>query len=166
MEITKEKLEALKEDPFARFMSSICGIDLDKIVDEELKKQVESKTTDKNASNTKELKEKINKLVEEGRINPLNSNIEKKFIMSASGLKNFIKEYQELENTFSKLKYAYGIDLNCGGNTGTTIYNTVNEIIWKLIRIIFGDDNADIIADYCFGNSEFESVEELYKELS
>ena len=33
------------------------------------------------------------------------------------------------------------------------------------MRIIFGDENAEDIADFVFGNSNFDDVKSLYDEL-
>ena len=37
--------------------------------------------------------------------------------------------------------------------------------MYYFVRIIFGDDNADDIADFIYGNSNFDSAEQLYEEL-
>lgn len=86
------------------------------------------------------------------------------FLMSASQLDCFIKAYTELIEKEKKLSYLYGVEFN-DGESGFGFPNKINEIIWNFVRIIFGDDNANDIADYIFGNSNFDSVEALYDEL-
>lgn len=84
------------------------------------------------------------------------------FSMSKDELAEFIKDYTKLENTIHKLEYSYGIDLNANADS---IYTQYNAIIWNLIEKIFGEDNRDDIADYIFGNSNFDTIEDLYEEL-
>ena len=84
------------------------------------------------------------------------------FSMSKEDLKEFITDYTKLENTFRKLEHTYGIDLNANADS---IYTQYNAIVWSLIEKIFGQDNRDDIADYVFGDSNFDSVEDLYEEL-
>lgn len=84
------------------------------------------------------------------------------FAMSKEDLAEFINNYTKLENTFRKLEHAFGIDLNANADS---IYTQYNAIVWFLIEKIFGTDNRDDIADYCFGDSNMESIEDLYEEL-
>lgn len=84
------------------------------------------------------------------------------FSMSKEELAEFIKNYTKLENTFRKLEHTFGIDLNANADS---IYTQYNAIVWDLIEKIFGQDNRDDIADYIFGDSNFDSVENLYEEL-
>ena len=84
------------------------------------------------------------------------------FSMSKEELAEFVRDYTKLENTFRKLEHAYGIDMNASADS---IYVQYNELVWTLIGKIFGEDNRDDIADYCFGNSNFDTVEDLYEEL-
>lgn len=86
------------------------------------------------------------------------------FIMTASQLEKFVKAYTELVEAEKKLSYLYGIELH-DGQSGFGFTSKVNEIIWNFVRIIFGDENADDIADYIFGNSNFDNVKSLYDEL-
>ena len=58
----------------------------------------------------------------------------------------------------------FGIEFGDGGS-GFSFTSKVNDIIWNFVRIIFGDENADDIADYIFGSSNFDSVKNLYEEL-
>lgn len=88
----------------------------------------------------------------------------KSFIMSKEQFVKFINKYTELVNSLSKLSYLFGISFDvakCNFNFASTI----SEIIWDFVRLIFGDDNADDIADFIYGNSNFDSAEKLYDEL-
>ena len=86
------------------------------------------------------------------------------FLMSASQLEKFIKEYSELVEVIKKISYLYGIEFNDGGS-GFGFPSKINNIIWNFVRIIFGDENAEDIADYVFGSSNFDNVKSLYDEL-
>lgn len=86
------------------------------------------------------------------------------FLMSASQLDRFVKAYRELIENEKKLSYLYGVEFN-DGESGFGFPSKINEIIWNFVRIIFGDENSEDIADYIFGNSNFDSVEALYNEL-
>lgn len=88
----------------------------------------------------------------------------KSFIMSKEQFVKFVNKYTELVNSLSKLSYLFGISFDvakCNFNFASTI----SEIIWDFVRLIFGDDNADDIADFIYGNSNFDSPEKLYDEL-
>ena len=88
----------------------------------------------------------------------------KSFIMSKEQFVKFVNKYTELVNNLSKLSYLFGISFDfakCNFNFAST----VSEIIWDFVRLIFGDDNADDIADFIYGNSNFDSPEKLYDEL-
>lgn len=89
---------------------------------------------------------------------------EQRFLMSKSQLEKFIKTYRELLDAEKKLSYLYGIEFT-DGESGFGFPSKINEIIWNFVRIIFGDENAEDIADYIFGNSNFDNVEALYDEL-
>lgn len=86
------------------------------------------------------------------------------FLMNTEQLEKFITDYSELIENEKRLSYIYGIEFK-DGNSGWGFTSKINEIIWDLIRIIFGDENAEDIADYIFGNSNFDSVKRLYDEL-
>lgn len=87
---------------------------------------------------------------------------ETSFSMSKEELEEFINDYRDADSTVRKLEHAYGIDLRANEKS---IYFKYNEIIWNLIDVIFGSDNRDDIADYVFGDSNFDTVEDLYEEL-
>ena len=84
------------------------------------------------------------------------------FSMTEKQLEEFVRDYTDLENTFKKLEHTYGIDLDAGPKS---IYSQYNNIVWNLISCIFGDENREDIVDYCFGDSNFDTVEDLYEEL-
>lgn len=84
------------------------------------------------------------------------------FSMSKEELEEFIKDYLKVDGTVRKLEHTYGIDLNANGDS---IYSQYNNIIWNLIEKIFGEDNRDDIADFIYGDSNFDTVEDLYEEL-
>lgn len=84
------------------------------------------------------------------------------FSMSKDELAKFITDYTKLENTFRKLEHTFGIDLNANADS---IYTQYNAIVWNLIEKIFGEDNRDDIADYIFGDSNFDTIDDLYEEL-
>ncbi len=87
------------------------------------------------------------------------------FVMTKEEFAKFIAQYKELENAFSKMKYIFGVDANANG-AKFSFYDKFNEIIWDLIKAIFGEDNLEDICAYCFGNSNFDSAEQLYDELT
>ncbi len=86
------------------------------------------------------------------------------FVMSKSQFVKFIRDYRSVVDAIAKINYLYGIDFSTG-ESGFSLVGKTQEIIWDFIRIIFGDDNAEDIADYIYGNSNFDSAEKLYEEL-
>lgn len=193
MKITKEQLEQLEKDPLMTWLLNMVGINSDDFFkDTKSKLENESKKScDLNTLQTKNEKEivedKLNKFfrvneckntykkpetyiksdthndgaIEIGDL-PINNYDNSSFSMSKDELKDFIKDYNDLESSVRKLKYNYGIDLNAGPNS---IYDKYNNIIWTLIEKIFGEENREDICDFCFGNSNFDTVEDLYEEL-
>lgn len=139
-----------------------------------------------NVKNTTEycaskLEETIRKMEKDGLINNLRIDNEpnpiqkkvyeapkcevKSFTMSKEQFVKFVNKYTELVNNLSKLSYLFGISFDvakCNFNFASTI----SEIIWDFVRLIFGDDNTDDIADFIYGNSNFDSPEKLYDELT
>lgn len=89
---------------------------------------------------------------------------ERRFLMTAEQLDDFINTYSALIEAEKRLSYLYGMEFN-EGDSGFGFPSKINEIIWNFVRIIFGDDNAEDIADYIFGNSNFDNVKSLYDEL-
>lgn len=131
-------------------------------------------------TSTSKLEETLHKMEKDGLISNLHINNQpiqnkkkeyeapkcdvKSFIMSKEQFVKFINKYTELVNSLSKLSYLFGISFDvakCNFNFASTI----SEIIWDFVRLIFGDDNADDIADFIYGNSNFDSAEKLYDEL-
>lgn len=138
----------------------------------------------------KKIQEKLDKLEKEGKIKsevrPDGSNIyysvneEKQeeeptetetedstpnFVMTKEDFVKFIGLYKELMNSFAKVKHIFGVDFNANG-ANWSFYDKTNEIIWGLLGCIFGKDNLDDISDFCFGDSNFDSAEQLYDELT
>jgi len=183
MNLTKEDLKAMKEDKAMRLLASLFGINFDKFIKdveesskEECPKEECSKPTTSEPRFVKTVSEPAvpaedpNELLENSDEREWfrslrgdeESNYESNFSMDCEELKTFIKDYTKLDSTFHKLEHTYGIDLNAGPNS---IYAQSNKIIWDLIGNIFGSDNRDDIADYIFGDSNFDTVEDLYEEL-
>lgn len=188
MKCTKEDLENLKNDPMANELAEMFGLDLNKLIESEIK-NIEKEIT--------EITSVLGKMVKDGTLTceetkdgnvtmkcyyPVRKEDEKKpteeqkkeyvqpkvkeqpFLMSASQLEKFIKAYTELIETEKKLSYLYGVEFT-DGESGFGFPSKINEIIWNFVRIIFGDENAEDIADYIFGNSNFDNVKSLYEEL-
>ncbi len=189
MGFNKNDLEKLRTDPYATFFFRALGIDKDKFLEEaakDIKEEVPNEIPQEEyAAIEKELQnyidagiiekcgttadgETLYRFVEKPDVPEQVETFEPdkpNFLMNANGLKNFIQEYVALESKVKKLKYVYGVDLGVDGTEGS-IHAQYSNIIWKLIRLIFGDENASDIADYCFGNSNFDNVEALYEELT
>ena len=87
------------------------------------------------------------------------------FLMSKADFVKFVEHYRDLMNAFAKIKHIFGVDFNAD-SANWTFYDKVNDIIWDLIKIIFGEDNLEDICNFCFGTSNFDSAEELYDELT
>lgn len=86
--------------------------------------------------------------------------------MSEQEFSDFVKSYRELLDVLAKLRYLYGIDLSYNGGS-YSLEGKVREIIWIFLRIIFGEDNLEDIADFIYRNdSNFDSAKELYNELT
>lgn len=174
MEITKENLEELRKDPAMRILvEDIFGLDLNKLIDDtklELEQQERIKNRSKEIinemrsresnvkNNTKSVTDTNNRYVYE------TPKVEKTFLMNYAQFEKFVKDYSGLVNAVKKLDYLFGISFN-DNSTGFSIIGKVNEIIWDLIGIIFGDENREDIADYIYGNSNFDSIKDLYEEL-
>ena len=178
---TEEAIESIMKDPFTTLLAALFGTP----VSDEEKTNKEIKK-DKNAIAAEDLMEKlaglfdrIHKDVEEEpketkytvksddkfeEVHPedLIEDETTSFSMSKEDLAKFVSSYTKLENTFRKLEHTYGIDLNANADS---IYTQYNAIVWDLIALIFGEDNRDNIADFCFGDSSVETVSDLYEEL-
>lgn len=187
MKYTKEELEELRKDPLMQFIASLFGTNLDDVVEgakkeleeEEKKNKINEKTNEIEDIKSK-LEKNLRKMEKDGLIHDLHINNQpvqnkkreyetpkcevKSFIMSKEQFVKFVNKYIELVNSLSKLSYLFGISFDvakCNFNFASTI----SEIIWDFVRLIFGDDNADDIADFIYGNSNFDSAEKLYDEL-
>lgn len=140
----------MRKDPEMKLMSKLLGFKLDDLVDAIKKDYLENKESNKEDEQPKS---------DEAYITPAT----KEFLLSKTDLESFINKYLALENMFKKLNYAFGIDLNSNTNS---IYTKYNELVWGLMRAIFGEENCEDILDYVFDNSNFDSVESLYNELT
>lgn len=189
MKINSEKLNELRKDPFMRFLCAIGDVDLDKLIDEkqkELAEQAKPKEEPKNIEDPKlkELLARLAKQTQEAREatnimkqDIAHNTIDKKqyeapkckevsdFIMTKEQFKGFCTDYSELLNIVHKLEYVYGISFE-NPTTTKTLSELIRNIIWNFVRIIFGDENSDDIADFLYGNSNFDSPESLYDELT
>jgi DNA-binding PadR family transcriptional regulator len=193
MAYTKEQLENLKNDPMMNSFARMFGLDLNKIIEEE-KKALDEKfnevkqfhdtvanvlddmvkegtlTCEEKTENGVTTKyyhavEKPKEVPEEPKKEYVKPEVkEQHFLMSESQLEKFIKTYRELLDTEKKLSYLYGIEFT-DGESGFGFPSKVNEMVWNFVRIIFGDENAEDIADYVFGTSNFDDVKSLYDEL-
>ena len=147
---TVEKIEEMRKDPEMKLMAKLLGFKLDDLVDAIKKDYLENKESDKEDAQPES---------NETCLAPTS----KEFLLSKADLESFINKYLALENMFKKLNYAFGIDLNSNTNS---IYTKYNELVWDLMRAIFGEENCEDILDYVFDNSNFDSVESLYNELT
>ena len=184
MRPTKEQVEKLRKDPFARHMASLMGLDLDELINDynkDLEKE-EKKPIMKNI-----VSELLDDMVKEGKIKCVEKNgqkhyfaadeeilsekkkcekptVEHTFLMSKEQLENFVNKYRALIEARKKVEYLFGIKFEDGG-AGFDFTSKINEIIWDFVRVIFGDENTEDIVDYVFGNSNFDDVKSLYDEL-
>lgn len=187
--ITPEKLQELRKDPFMRFLCDMVNLDLDKLIDEkekEFAKQAKLKEESKNIKdpNVRELFARLAKQIEEAekvqntmRQEIVSEEKNKKpyeapkckelssFVMNKEQFRDFCINYAKLLNAIKKLEYVYGISFEAS-STENNMSELIRTIIWDLIRIIFGDENADDIADFLYGNSNFDSPDKLYDELT
>ncbi len=166
MKYTEEEINALKNNPLIKLAGIFTNESIDDLVNsylEEVEKQEamnSAKAAIKNEETIPETKTKDvildhqydcqnpDELVEEGS----------KKTMKLEDFRKWINDYQNLENLFRKLEYTFGITLD-------SIQVKHNDLVWNLIKVIFGEDGEEKIADFCFGNSNFNSVEELYSNL-
>lgn len=166
MKYTKEEIDALKNNPLMKLASIFANESIDDLINsylEEVEKQEamdSAKEAIKNEETVPETKTKDvildhqydcqnpDELVEEG---PEGS-------MTLEKLHKWIVDYQNVESIFRKLEYTYGITLD-------SIHEKYNDLVWDLIKVIYGESGREKIADFCFGNSDFESVTELYSNL-
>lgn len=169
MKITKEILEELRKDKELQLLvDDVFGLNLNDILDN-IEIELENQKTIKDRSI-----DIINKAREEENENKVNTEntkekyttpkVENTFLMNYEQFRKFIHDYSELINALKKMEYWYGISFKDNA-TGFSLIGKVNEIIWDLIGIIFGKDNREDIADYLYGNSNFDSPKSLYEEL-
>lgn len=136
--------------------------------------------SDKNENIKSRLEETLHKMEKDGLIHDLHINNQsvqdkkkvyeapkcevKSFIMSKEQFVRFINNYIELINNVAKSRYLFGISFD-NSDCRYNIAEAIRGIIWDFVRLIFGDDNANDIADFIYGNSNFDSAEKLYDEL-
>ena len=188
MKVTKEELERLRRDPMAKYLAKMMGINLEEAINEYAKEMNSEKPISpfEGVKSINDLDELVKKGIltckEKDGVKCYSGYIEvpaeptkpeKKveedkesgpFLMDVEQLKKFVKNYRELVAAQKKLGYIYGIKFD-EGESGFGFPSKANEIIWDLIRIIFGEENREDIADFVCGNSNFDSVESLYNEL-
>ena len=184
MRFTRKELEELRSNEFAKDFASMFGFDLNKLVDDELKdlpKETEDfmnefdknindihSKLDKMVVDSKQKKETVNGVTYYHNVQPeqVTKPEEEKsnFVMSKEKFVKFVKDYQELVSAKNKLEYLFGIELE-DAPSGFSFVGKIQDIIWDFIAIIFGEDNRDDIADFVYGNSNFDSAEQLYDEL-
>lgn len=190
MKYTRKDLEELRNNPMAKYMAKMMGLNLNEIINDEIKNLNEPE--DPFIRARKEIVADLDKLVELGILDckeengakhytshvevpktatkeEVDNKVEPKFetndfAMTLNQFKKFIKDYRELIAAQKKLSYLYGIKFE-DGDSGFGFTNKINEIIWDLMRIIFKEENLEDIADFIFGNSNFDSEEALYNEL-
>ena len=143
-------------------------------------KEKKSEHSDKNENVKSKLEETLRKMEKDGLIHDLHINNQpiqnkkreyeapkcevKSFIMSKEQFVKFINNYIELINNVAKSRYLFGVSFD-NADCRYNIAEAIRGIIWDFVRLIFGDDNADDIANFVYGNSNFDSPEKLYDEL-
>ena len=169
---TRKELEEMRNNVMLRAYTDLFGIDLDEVVKEgerQLKREEERERIAKEfAEKLKNIRTRQPKIVAEPVVEKeeyVAPQVEKTFVMNYEQFKKFIKDYSELLNAVKKIDYWYGIKFDTS-STGFSFEGKVREIIWDLIGVIFGEDNREDIADYIYGNSNFDSPEALYNELT
>ena len=191
MEITKERLDELQKDKSMRHVAALFGVDLDELIKnakEELDKREEFKRKEEKIHCRGNLWDILNEMEESGRLKTYEkdgkkyyyyNNIEEtpkkkeyeapkcekpNFIMNEKQFEEFCEAYRELVDAEKKLNYLFGIEFN-DSNSGFGFSSKAREIIWNLLRIIFGEENLEDIASYLYGDSHFDSPKALYEEL-
>ena len=176
MKFTEKEIKELKESPLMDMFSKVFGINTDELFEEtESETNYKKETTsdlDKRvaywkdqANTTKDVDYKCFSEKEWNSSVAAKSNEasgRRSFSMSKEDLNKFVESYTKLENTFRKLEHTFGIDFNANADS---IYSQYNTIVWNLIENIFGEDNREDIANFCFGDSNLETVDDLYEEL-
>lgn len=176
IEFTEKDKNDLKNDPIVLALAKYLGINnVSEAVDRAFKRIEDAEKEDvKKKEYIKPKVEIIDVPVYSGKTVLSNSSDNckakeqsgKEFLIKEKGLEHLVNELDELEKKYRKLKHNYGIDLNNAPASKESIYNMYNKIIWKLIMIIFGDDNASKIEDFVYGGtSEYASVHDLYKSF-
>lgn len=157
-EFTKDDINELrKASVMKRMMADVFGLDLDAILD-----KIESEI------NEKEPNEQTGELQQnnETYITPEANvkQIKPKLGMTYLEFESFINDFETLISSVKKVDYIYGINLTDTSNP-TGISGKVSDVIWALVRALFGEENAEDIADYLYGNSNFDTPKDLFEEL-
>ena len=155
---SRKDLEALREDPIMLELAEIFNVDLSETIDNAIKE------LDKQEQIKKRAKDIISEM-EKSKVQETKKSEPNNIPMTFEQFKKFIEDYSELLNMKKKVEYWYGIKFG-ESYTGSSLSSKVREIIWDLVRIIFGEDNRADIADYLYGNSNFDSPKALYDELT
>ena len=195
MKYTKEELDQIYNDPWIRDFSDMIGLNLREVIeakkkdiDDEIEQSkkfhdsiddilndmvkegsIKCKEEKKNGATIRyyypaEVEKKESNKAQDKKEYVAPETTERTFLMSEEQLEKFINNYTAIVEAINKISYLYGIKFN-DSDSGFSFPGKVNEIIWDFVRIIFGDENAEDIADYIFGNSNFDSVKALYNEL-
>lgn len=195
MKYTKEELDQIYNDPWIRDFSNMIGLNLREVIeakkkdiDDEIEQSkkfhdsidnilndmvkegsIKCREEKKNGATIRyyypaEVEKKESNKTQDKKEYVAPETTERTFLMSEEQLEKFINNYTAIVEAINKISYLYGIKFN-DSDSGFSFPGKLNEIIWDFVRIIFGDENAEDIADYIFGNSNFDSVKALYNEL-
>jgi len=195
MKYTKEELDQIYNDPWIRDFSDMIGLNLREVIeakkkdiDDEIEQSkkfhdsiddilndmvkegsIKCKEEKKNGATIRyyypaEVEKKESNKAQDKKEYVAPETTERTFLMNEEQLEKFINNYTAIVEAVNKISYLYGIKFN-DSDSGFSFPGKLNEIIWDFVRIIFGDENAEDIADYIFGNSNFDSVKALYNEL-
>lgn len=198
MKYTNEELDKLAQNPFAQYLASLMGFDLNELIKQE--KSRDTEYADLKDVFATDIENTLNKMVKDGILTceeTVDNGVTRRFynktdkeksvettepvkegkkyvqpvakgqafLMNAEQLEKFINDYSSIIEAEKKIAYLFGIEFK-DGDAGFGFPSKLNEIIWNFVRIIFGDENAEDIADYIFGNSNFDNVKSLYDELT
>ena len=156
-----------KNDPLVNMLCETFGLNIDSVINE-LKNKV-NYTKNNVEDNIKKFEDAgktyycLDHRSDDKKVYEKPEMKQQRFLMSEQQLENFIKNYRDLISSRKKLSYLYGI----GFDNGSTVsfVSKINEIIWQLIKTIFGDENVEDIVAYVYGDSNFDSVHDLYEKL-
>jgi hypothetical protein len=189
MKLTKDQIEQLRRNPLFGLLPLMYGVDVDKLVEEaekeeatikeapqpveddrmdDIRSRIETLVKNLNNNSTVEKHTDGNKTIYHIKQNPPCTKPEEPkpdFVMSREQFIKFCNNYRQLVTANKKLNYLFGIDCTSEG-CQFSIYGKIQEIIWDFVNIIFGEDNRNDIADFIFGESNFDTPGQLYDELT